>query len=223
MIAVSKIVNTLPVVDTKYGCIYLPISKLNALPLSLRNSVLHTLASYVSCTDVTTSRKYLYQINTLPNGASFTKPVCGLNAIFFPLRDQLCIAKPCPTESKTRVKVELDKPLVWDKRWRITFSLLPEFKQERHNTERSVTINGLKQHECLLGRRSGLRKIRTAPLPHVLLRKSLPVVRDSETKKIVLIPHLDVTDRSYGLKCDISFCPSVPLEVVVNTAAHTYV
>lgn len=210
--------NTVPVVNFKYGCIYLPNSKLNALPLSLRNSVLHILASFISCNNVTSSRNFFEKIDKhLP----LSKKVGSSNIIFFPVRDQLCIAKPCPSESKHSLKVEINKPFLWDKRWLITFSLLPEFRQKRPES-RAVTVTGLRDSEYKYGRQRGSRKIRTVSLPHEPLRESLPVVRDAATNEIMLIPHLEVMDRSYGLSCSKRFHPSIPLDTVLKTTAHVH-
>ena len=213
-IAVSEAVNTLPAIDIKLGCIYLHNSQLKALPLFVRRRVVHVLASYIAGSLLKTKFQLLENIcKRLP----LSKPEGIEDVVFIPIENKLCIGKIRPT-NKECLPIEIGQPLLWDRRWLITLSRLPDY-QLRSFDGHEFAVSSLRMREWPLAHYHGLRKVRTTPLPHEKLRPALPVVRD-EKNKVVFIPHLKVMDRTYGLSCQISFEPNLSVKKILSTAMY---
>ena len=62
----------------------------------------------------------------------------------------------------------------------------------------------------------GVRRIRSATLPHVNVRGSLPVIVD-KIGRVVLIPHFQFRERMFNVTAELAFKPKTSLEDIVNS------
>ncbi|KAL5484593.1 hypothetical protein EMCRGX_G021120 [Ephydatia muelleri] len=115
-------------------------------------------------------------------------------------------SKP-PNSSADLTPIVLGETILWDKRFEITLSQL-----EPHTppTSKQFYVRHMLTVDWELARK-GIRKVRTVALPPEMIRGGLPVIVN-EDRKVVLIPHFKVIERSAGVACKLKFAPQKSLE-----------
>ena len=107
--------------------------------------------------------------------------------------------------------ISVGETIHWDGRWRITLKEADlSVRNPRRVTKREqLYVRHMNVADYPVAQR-GIRRVRTSTLPHVKIRTGLPVVC-TESGYVVLAPHFMVTDYSYGVYCELTFDPLMPL------------
>ena len=127
-------------------------------------------------------------------------------------RDLLVVGRALPSRgSQKPVPISVGETVHWDGRWRITLKPLEGKNNGRppSNKREQLYIRHMTDRDFGIARR-GKRKVRRSILPDATIRGGLPLVTNKDGY-VVLAPHFEVIDRSYGVKCDVEFEPLIPL------------
>ena len=134
-------------------------------------------------------------------------------------KNVLVVGRALPSRgSQKLVPISVGETVHWDGRWRITLKPF-EWKNKRRppsDKREQLYIRHMTDKDSSLARR-GIRKVRRSILPDAPIRGGLPLISDKDGY-VVLAPHFQVIDRSYGVDCDIQFDPLLPL--TLDTEAH---
>ena len=88
-------------------------------------------------------------------------------------------------------------------------------KQERAGEDRTFYIRNMLRPDEMQAKK-GIRRVRSSVLPPPEMRSSLPVIVDDSQKKVVLVPHFQMIDRSAGVTCKIAYKPSKTLDDILK-------
>ena len=193
--------------------------------------VLQSLTLHVGGARKLMTRKTFVDIHKeLLNGDTAMKTVG--NCIVFSSdlkKDTTIMGRALPKQSQRKfwTPISIGKSIRWDGRWRVTLRRLIK-SDGKHNEEAS---NGVaKNHEQLYIRHMkeedytrmenwNSQSIGATTLPDIRIWSGLPVVC-TESGYVVLAPHFNVIDYSYGVYCDIAFDPLLPL--LQDSDTHIY-
>ena len=208
--------------DKKYGYLSFNLNKFLSLPHFTAKKVFRSLASHIGgVRGAVPTKMYLQILKQLLSGNRGAQTF-GTCILFFPnpKEDTMILGRALPEAWKRKslwTPISIGQTILWDGRWRIT--LKPLEKLERQNNEK-VPDRAVNNKEQLYVRhvtkqdhkvpRRGIRKIRITKLPPVNTRAGLPVIC-TESGYVVLAPHSLVIDHTYGVDCDVTFDPLLPL------------
>ncbi len=222
---VIRAVKSVPVINKQYGYLTIPLDRFGKLSPPVAQRVLSVMLSFTSGSRDTKSSQVqvAYRLCTNPKRSKVTSAgKCTL----IPINEhQVIIARQLPSKSQATVRpICVGETVLWDGRFEITLKTLegPGVGERRGREGSKVTdgsrpvfyIRPMVKADWNLARR-GVRKVRSFVLPHENVRGGLPVIVDSN-KKVVLIPHFRVIDRSAGVSCDIKYNPRASLEDYVQ-------
>ena len=135
-------------------------------------------------------------------------------------KDTMIIGRTLPPIEKQRsswVPISVGQTIHWDGRWRITLKPLRHCGRQSGirsqnravNSKEQLYVRHMKEPDYMEAKR-GVRRIRAAKLTYLKARAGLPVVC-TESGYVVLAPHFDVIDHTYGVDCNLTFDPLLPL------------
>ena len=140
-------------------------------------------------------------------------------------KDTMIMGRALPDSHKQGFEfwtpISVGQTIRWDGRWRMSLKPLEKLDW-REGSKKAPKEMAKKKEEQLYVRhtrgadnnimvaRRGVRRIRASTLPIINCRGGLPVVC-TENGYVVLAPHFNVIDYSYGVYCDIAFDPLLPL------------
>ena len=144
--------------------------------------------------------------------------------------DTMIMGKAPPEPAKqVWTPISIGQTVHWDKRWKITLEPLetPSRRDgDRKAPDRRVMQNKeqfyvryVKIEECWRkDERDNTESDAEIP-PFTRLLLGLPVVC-TESGRVVLAPHFNILDRSYGVDCDVTFDPLLPLIQDLDTIIY---
>ena len=210
--------------NERHGYLSFSVNKLLSLPPLTTKTVFQLLVSHVGgARGPIALKKYEEICKHLLSGNKGAK-TCGTCILYFPdlKKDTMVIGRTLPPSDKQRsawIPISVGQTIHWDGRWRITLKPLKEpVSRQRSlnqapsravNSEEQLYVRHMKEPDYTEARR-GVRRIGAVRLPPVKARAGLPVIC-TESGYVVLAPHFGVTDRTYGVDCDITFDPLLPL------------
>jgi hypothetical protein len=168
-------------------------------------------------------KKYEYILKHLLSGDK-TARTCGNCVFFYPevKTDTMIMARALPAVEQQRslwTPISLGQTIHWDGRWRIT--LRPLKKLDRQSSVKALNrpkamdgkeqlyVRHMRESDYSVAKR-GIRKIHAVKLPPAKARAGLPVICTG-SGYAVLVPHFGVNDHTYGVDCDMTFDPLLPL------------
>ena len=139
-----------------------------------------------------------------------------------PEKDTMILARALTDSHKQKFKfwspISIGQTIRWDGRWRMSLKPLEKLYRREGSIkvsdkvakkEEQLYVRHMRKQDHMVARR-GIRRIRASTLPIVNCRGGLPVVC-TKSGYVVLAPHFNVIDYSYGVYCDIAFDPLLPL------------
>ena len=122
-----------------------------------------------------------------------------------------CIARSKEKLTHDTYPIKLGETVLWDNRFLITMSKLPPDTPGAGSPKEGEEFFIIPWQERFnLELKKGVRKNRSFKLPPLISRQGIPVIVD-KNRRVVLIPHFKVNDRSYGVTCTYQFKPNIGL------------
>ena len=210
-------------VDSHCGFLVVNLEKLLSLPPAIGDRVLRRLILHVGGTRLDVHYKLLKKLYYELRKNTFKSERVGRSILYIHLKHKnlLVVGRSLPETTYIRnnlVPISVGETVYWDGRWRITLKPLKDKNQKsvfRENREQ-LYVRHMGRWDWNVARR-GIRIIRASSLPDGPIRGGLPLISNKDGY-IVLAPHFQVVDRSYGVDCDVQFDPLLPL--TQDTEAH---
>lgn len=221
---VLKALKSIPFINQQYGYLTVPLDRFRRLSLPVARRALSVMLAFASGSRDTKLSHVMaaYQLCTNPEGAKvISVGKCNLIPID---KEHVVIARQLPHRSHIAMHpIRTGETILWDGRFEITLKGLRTHEKrgkreelQAGGKEAAVSpssvfyVRNMIKSDWHLARK-GIRKVRSSILPLEHVRGGLPVVVDSN-RKVVLIPHFAVIDRSAGVTCDVRFNPPASLE-----------
>ena len=204
-------------VNKEYGYLSFSIGKLSSLPRIVIMKVVQILAAHISGEQISIHRAYSRFHRDLFSQHR-RKVVFGECIAFFPdlESDTMIMGRATPRQPAKQVRslISVGQTVHWDKRWRVT--LKPLKKLNEQDGDKSPPVNKFYVSHMTIGEYWGEnkqdnRKVPASILPDNKLWSGLPVVC-TKSGHVVVAPHFKIIDHSYGVDCDVTFEPLLPLK-----------
>ena len=207
-------------VNQKYGYLSFNVGKLLSLPPIVVRRGLQSLSCHIKGAINVIPRYERERIhNQLVSGDRRIKR-CKTNLILFcpdTKEDTMIMGRASHVLAQRKIwtPISVGQTIHWDRRWRITLKPLEELKRRGSKN----TSAGLVKKEQLYVRHMKVEEklwvkskteVPASILPNHKLWSGLPVIC-TESGFVVLAPHFKINDHSYGVDCDITFVPLLPL------------
>ena len=218
-------------VNQEYGYLSFSIGKLLSLPSVVMKKVIQSLSGHTGGTRRSTEifarfhRKLLRQ-DPRPE-------LLGGCFLFIPDKDNdtMIVGRAPPEPAKQKwIPISVGQTVHWDKRWKVTLKPLEKLNEQDGDQQASggvmqneelFYVRYMKIEECWGKKEQSITKEWTyadiPPYTRILL--GLPVVC-TKSGDVVLAPHFKIVDHSYGVDCDVTFDPLLPLRQDPDTLVH---
>ena len=203
-------------VDSRYGSLVVNLEKLLSLPQAIGDRVLRRLVLHVGGARLNVHYKVFKKLFCALQKDTFKAERVGKSIVYIHLKHKnlLVVGRSLPERAyirKNLVPISVGDTLYWDGRWRITLKPLMDknVKGVRRENGEQLYVRHMGRCDWRVARR-GIRLIRASSLPDCHIRGGLPLITNKDGY-VVLAPHFEVIDRSYGVKCDVEFEPLIPL------------
>ena len=118
-------------------------------------------------------------------------------------------------QQKIWTPISVGQTIRWDRRWRITLKPLEKLKRRgsKNTSAGAVRKEQLYVRHMKVEEKRWMKSNTSVPaliLPDNKLWSGLPVIC-TESGFVVLAPHFEINDHSYGVDCDVTFDPLLPL------------
>ena len=223
-------------VNQEYGYLSFSLGKLLSLPPIVMTKVIQLFAAHIGGARRSLSRNTTF--------ARFHRKVLSRDRkvavfdnclAFFPDLDNDTViigrAPPKPAE-QVWTPISVGQTVHWDKRWRVTLKQLEKLDGQDsdeeapdrlvHNEEQLYVSHmeiGEYWGEYWGENKQDKRLVPASILPDNKLWSGLPVVC-TESGHVVVAPHFKIIDHSYGVDCDVTFDPSLPLIQYLDTNVY---
>ena len=228
--------------NSKMGYIGLKVDSCRRLSQPVAVKTLSILLQYMSGVGLVynSDAKRLYDCLKNPDSFSpFTIGGCIVDPTPRGKLGVILVTKQFPNKfDRFLTPIHIGETVLWDRRFEITLKPLGtesqtqrsrneigglhtvgettkpsyENREKRACEDRPFYIRHMLRDDVMVAWK-GIRRVKSAVLPPESMRGGLPVIID-DRKKIVLVPHLQVIDRSAGVTCRIAFKPR--LEDVIH-------
>lgn len=196
-------------VNTRYGYVVVHRKALIALPKPIVCRVMGALLKYVSV-DLRPV-KYKHLDTVLMKLPTLEKMVSVHGTLLFPLDENtLGIAAAVTSHGVKPHPIAIGQSLHWNKRWIVNLVQTPDCNASQHQ----FFVRHFNTNDHIYVRR-GVRVVRSAKLPPVMTRLTLPVIID-ESGNVVLIPHFKYRNREYGVSATVHYRPLITFEYLAN-------
>ena len=209
-------------INEKHGFLVINMNKLLSLPPTLGKKVLQSLVLHVGGARVELHYRSFARLYNHLLAGSFKPQQISRCVVYSPHKQEhhLVVGRTLPNrkEQGRWTPLSVGDSIHWDGRWRIRLKPLADTNKVKRpiRAEEQLYVRHMIPSDYKVAQR-GIRKIRAMVLPDRLIRGGLPVISDKDGY-VVLAPHFGVVDRSYGVDCDITFDPLLPL--TQDTPAH---
>ena len=210
-------------IDCHSGSLNVNLEKLLSLPQVIGDRVLRRLILHTGGARLEVHYKSLNKLCRELQKDTFKSERLGRSLVYIHLKQKnlLVVGRSLPETRyirKNLVPISVGETVYWDGRWRITLKPLKDKNQKSVPREKveQLYIRHMGRWDWNVARR-GIRIIRASSLPDAPIRGGLPLISNKDGY-VVLAPHFQVVDRSYGVDCDIQFDPLLPL--TQDTEAH---
>ena len=199
--------------NKEFGFVEVNLEKFRSLPPVIGERVLRTLALHMGGARVEVHYKSLARAYGELQKDFFKPHRIGRSIIYSPRRrnNMLVVGRVLPDKKfqDKLLPISVGETVYWDGRWKITLKSRQDVSYRGEEREQ-LYIRPMRPSDSMVPRR-GIRRIRSARLPDELIRGGLPMISNKDGY-VVLAPHFRVADRSYGVFCDVSFDPLLPLK-----------
>ena len=217
--------------NRRYGCLSFSLHRLLSLPPTVLKKVFQSLALHVGGARRLITHKTFASIHKELLSGDKTIKTFG-NCILFSSdlkKDTLIMGRALPKVSRQKIwtPIPVGNSIYWDGRWRISLKLLKK-SDVKHNEKASdgvaknreqLYVRHMKEEDYTSLEKRNSQSVGVTTLPDIKIWSGLPVVC-TESGYVVLAPHLNVIDYSYGVYCDIAFDPLLPLLQDSDTHVH---
>lgn len=197
-------------INETYGFLTVNVDRLLSLQPVVGKKVLLSLIRYIGGARINIHYEVFAAFySQLLNNPRVNRCIVSTCVLYSPdgRDDLMVIGRQLPNKSEQKqTPISVGETVHWDGRWRIT---IKPIKGHYMGKEELLYIRHMRHSDWSVARR-GVRKIRSTRLPHTHIRGGLPVVTTKDGY-ILVVPHFEVNDLSYGVECDIKFEPLVPL------------
>ena len=210
-------------VNHEYGYLSFSIGKLLSLPTIVMKKMIQLLTAHIGVVrslnrNTTFAKFHRYVLLGQDRGiAVFDRCIA-----FFPEldNDTMIMGRVSPKPDKRIwTPISVGRTVHWDKRWRVTLKRLKMLDEQ--DSDKKTPDGVIKDKEQLYvshmrveeywGRsKQDNRMVPASILPDEKLWPGLPVVCTG-SGHVVVAPHFKIIDHSYGVDCDVTFDPLLPL------------
>ena len=127
--------------------------------------------------------------------------------------DSFIVARATPRKTEKQLtEIKIGQSLIWDCRFSI---LLEKYKGSSGHVKSEIDLEEVffvkhMDPTDLVVAKNSIRRVKASKLPLKEARGGLPVIVD-KNGSIVAVPHLNYIDVRYGLVCQCSFKPVIPI------------
>ena len=220
-------------VNQEYGYLSFSISKLLSLPPVVIKKVIQLLAGHIGGARRSTEMFARFHRKLLRRDPR--PELLGGCFLFIPDkdRDTMIMGRAPPEPAKKKwIPISVGQTIHCDKRWKVTLKPLEKLN-EQDGDKQSPESDGVMQNKELFyvrymkveecwGKKdhSIASKWTYADIPpYTRILLGLPVVC-TKSGDVVLAPHFKIINHSYGVDCDVTFDPLLPLKQDPDTLIH---
>ena len=206
-------------VNEEYGYLSFSIGKLLSLPPVVMMQMVQLLATHIGGVQLSMTRAYMkFHRNIFSQRRRAM--VFGECIAFFPdLDNDKMIMGRAPVKAAKRIRtpISIGETVPWDNRWRITLKPLEKLNEQNGGKKapdevvKNLYVSHMRIGEYWGKKKWRNRRVPASILPDKKLWPGLPVVCTGNGH-VVVAPHFKIIDHSYGVDCDITFDPLLPLK-----------
>jgi hypothetical protein len=208
-------------VNQEYGYLSFSIGKLLSLPPVVMKKVIQLLAGHIGGERRPTNTFPRFHRKLLTRDPR-PELLCGC-FLFIPDRDSDTMIMGRALAKQKRTPISVGQTIHWDKRWKVTLKPLggrSEKDGDQQASDRVIQneeqfyVRYMKIEECWRAEKeqqATASKWTYADIPpYTRILLGLPVVC-TKSGDVVLAPHFKIINHSYGVDCDVTFDPLLPL------------
>ena len=217
-------------VNQEYGYLSFSIGKLLSLPSVVMSKVVQSLLGHIGGKRRSMNTFARFHRKLLSRDRRLER-LCGC-ILFIPDQDNDTMivgrAPPTPTKQVLQTPISVGETIHWDARWKITLKPLENLdgqdsdkkaSEGARQNEEELYVRNLTIEECWEKKGQANEWVHADVPPFTRILLGLPVVC-TKSGKVVLAPHFKIADRSYGVDCDVTFDPLLPLVQDLDTLVH---
>ena len=219
-------------VNREYGYLSFSVGKLLSLPPIVMKKVLESLVMHLRGKQGKSTPESFAQIHKKLHNRERCINRFGSCILFFPDMDYdtVMMGRAMPKSAwKKKTLISVGQTILWDRRWRITLKPLQKLDRQDGKIasdgvvkkKEQLYVSHMKVKEYWGENKQDNRRVPPSILPDKKLWLGLPVVY-TERGHVVLAPHFKIIDHSYGVDCDVTFDPLMPLLSDPNTSIRYF-
>ena len=211
------IIRDLITMDNQVGLVMVNAAKFRKLSPAAARRVVRYLILFVNGGNVSNAiyfPQYAELCDVFRNPSTHSN-ISANGTLIVPLNANCAmIAKQVTRYMRVLTPIKVGETIHWDNRFRVSLAPLRvginDYKATIQRNTKEFFVRHMLKPDWALARK-GLRKVRTAKLPHEAVRGSLPVIVDG-SGNVVLVPHFRIIDRTAGVVSSATFEPRVSLQ-----------